>query len=204
MDENQISYEEIDREIEERKKEKRQKLPHSIFDAVELIAITLAILLLVTSFLFRLSVVSGGSMSHTLESGDRLLISDLLYTPKNGDIVVLQMPDEITERYSQLEKGEAVIKRVIAVGGQTVEIKNSVVYVDGQALSEPYVFFDETHDDTKANMQPITVSDGCVFVMGDHRNNSFDSRYFGEVDADIIIGKVLLRLMPFSSFGSVN
>ncbi len=204
MDENQISYEEIDREIEERKKEKLQKLPHSIFDAVELIAITLAVLLLVTSFLFRLSVVSGSSMSHTLENGDRLLISDLLYTPKNGDIVVLQMPDEITERYSQLEEGEAVIKRVIAVGGQTVEIKDSVVYVDGQALSEPYVFFDDVHVDTKANMQPITVSDGCVFVMGDHRNNSFDSRYFGEVDADIILGKVLLRLMPFSSFGSVR
>ncbi len=202
MDENQISYEEIDREIEERKKEKLQKLPHSIFDAVELIAITLAVLLLVTSFLFRLSVVSGGSMSHTLEGGDRLLISDLLYTPKNGDIVVLQMPDEITERYSQLEKGEAIIKRVIAVGGQTVEIKDSVVYVDGQALREPYVLLDDM--DSKANMKPITVSDGCVFVLGDHRNNSLDSRYFGEVDADIIIGKVLLRLMPFSSFGSVN
>ena len=202
MDENQISYEEIDREIEERKKEKLQKLPHSIFDAVELIAITLAVLLLVTSFLFRLSVVSGGSMSHTLEGGDRLLISDLLYTPKNGDIVVLQMPDEITERYSQLEKGEAIIKRVIAVGGQTVEIKDSVVYVDGQALREPYVLLDDM--DSKANMKPITVSDGCVFVLGDHRSNSLDSRYFGEVDADIIIGKVLLRLMPFSSFGSVR
>lgn len=202
MDENQISYEEIDRQIEERKKETHQKLPHSIFDTVELIAITLAVLLFVTTFLFRLSVVSGGSMSHTLENGDRLLISDLLYTPKNGDIVVLQMPDEITERYSQLEKGEAVIKRVIAIGGQTVQIKNSVVYVDGQALNEPYVLLDDV--DGKANMQPITVSDGCVFVMGDHRNNSLDSRYFGEVDADIIIGKVLLRLMPFSSFGSVN
>ncbi len=202
MDENQISYEEIDREIEERKKEKLKKLPHSIFDTVELIAITLAVLLLVTSFLFRLSVVSGGSMSHTLEGGDRLLISDLLYTPKNGDIVVLQMPDEITERYSQLEKGEAIIKRVIAVGGQTVEIKNSVVYVDGQALNEPYVLLDDV--DSRANMKPITVSDGCVFVLGDHRNNSLDSRYFGQVDADVIIGKVLLRLMPFSSFGSVN
>lgn len=202
MDENQISYEEIDREIEERKKEKLQKLPHSIFDTVELIAITLAVLLLVTSFLFRLSVVSGGSMSHTLEDGDRLLISDLLYTPKNGDVVVLQMPDEITERYSQLEKGEAIIKRVIAVGGQTVEIKGSIVYVDGQALNEPYVLLDKT--DSKANMSPVTVSDGCVFVMGDHRSNSLDSRFFGEVDADVIIGKVLLRLMPFSSFGSVR
>lgn len=202
MDENQISYEEIDRQIEERKKETRQKLPHTVFDTVELIAITLAVLLFVTTFLFRLSVVSGGSMSHTLENGDRLLISDLLYTPKNGDIVVLQMPDKITERYSQLEKGEAVIKRVIAVGGQTVEIKNSVVYVDGQAINEPYVLLDGV--DGKANMQPFTVSEGCVFVMGDHRSNSLDSRYFGEVDANIIIGKVLLRLMPFSSFGSVR
>ncbi len=202
MDENQISYEEIDREIEERKKEKRQKLPHSIFDTVELIAITLAVLLLVTTFLFRISVVSGGSMSHTLEGGDRLLISDLLYTPENGDIVVLQMPDKITERFEQLEKGEAIIKRVIAVGGQTVEIKNSVVYVDGQALNEPYVLLDGI--DRRADMKPITVQSGHVFVLGDHRNNSLDSRYFGEVDADIIIGKVLLRLMPFSSFGSVK
>ena len=202
MDENQISYEEIDRQIEERKKETLKKLPHTVFDTVELIAITLAVLLFVTSFLFRLSVVVGGSMSRTLDDKDRLLISDLLYTPKNGDIVVLQMPDSITEKFNRLEKGEAIIKRVIAVGGQTVEIRDSVVYVDGEALEEPYAYFDGV--DTRADMAPLTVQNGYVFVLGDHRNNSLDSRYFGEVDADIIIGKVLLRLMPFSSFGSVE
>ncbi|MBQ2719519.1 MAG: signal peptidase I [Clostridia bacterium] len=201
MDNNQISYEEIDREIEERAAAKRKKRPHEIFDLTELVLITLSVILLCSLFLFRQTVVSGGSMEGTLSDGERLLISDFFYTPKAGDVVVIQIEDEIADAYPELTRNEAIIKRVIATEGQTVGIVRGVVYVDGSPLREGYVFRDG--HDTKANMAPVTVSEGHVFVMGDHRNSSLDSRYFGEVDERTVIGKVLFRILPFSRFGGV-
>ncbi len=203
MDENQISYEEIDREIEERAADRRRRRPHEIFDFVELIVITLSVIVLATLFLFRQTIVSGGSMNNTLLDGEHLIISDLLYTPKTGDIVVLQVTDEIAGKYPQLSENEAIIKRVIATEGQTVGIVNGTVYVDGVALAESeYVMRDGI--DTHANMPTVTVSEGHLFVLGDHRNSSLDSRYFGEVDERTVIGKALLRIFPFSRFGGIS
>lgn len=199
MDENQISYEEIDREIEERAAAKRKKLPHEIFDFAELIVITLAILILITVFLFRQTIVSGDSMTPTLKENEHLIISDFFYTPKTGDIVVFQIEDEIDERYTQLSKNEPLIKRVIATEGQTVRIEAGTVYVDGKALSEKYVFYNDLR-----YMPERTVPEGHIFVMGDCRINSLDSRYFGEIDERTVIGKVLFRILPFSEFGGVD
>lgn len=202
MDEHQLSYEEIDREIAERAKEKRRKRPNTVFDVFEVLAVTLAVLLFINLFLFRQSVVSGQSMMNTLEDGERLIISDLFYSPKSGDIVVVQLPDEITDSFPSLQKKEALVKRVIATEGQTVQIKSGNVYIDGSLLQEEYVYRDGA--DRFYNMAPVTISPGCVFVMGDHRNNSYDSRYFGEISTDNIVGKVLIRVAPFSRFGGVR
>ena len=202
MDENQISYEEIDREMQERAAAKRRRLPHEIFDFAELILVTLALLVLVTTLFIRQTVVVGGSMEPTLKNGEQLFISDLFYTPKAGDIVVVQVDGDIAERFTSLHENEAIIKRVIATEGQTVGIVNGTVYIDGVPLSEDYVLRDGT--DHKLNMPTVPVREGHIFLMGDHRNNSLDSRWFGEVDERTVIGKILFRFLPLSQFGGVN
>ncbi|MBO7293604.1 MAG: signal peptidase I [Clostridia bacterium] len=206
MDNNQISYEEIDREIEARAASKKQRLPHDIFDFSELILVVIAVLLLLSTFLVRQTVVSGSSMDPTLKHGERLLISNLLYTPKAGDIVVLQVEEEIANRHSSLYKNEPIIKRVVATEGQTVSIVNGTVYIDGEALTEEYKRVPGPYDraDERANMAPVTISEGHIFVMGDNRGSSLDSRWFGEVDERTVIGKVILRFYPFSAFGGVR
>jgi signal peptidase I len=202
MDENQISYEEIDREIEERAAKTKKRLPHDIFDFAELILITLSILVLVTTLLIRQTVVFGGSMEPTLKNGEQLFISDLFYTPKCGDIVVVQVDADTAAQYSSLQKHEAIIKRVIATEGQTVAIVGGTVYVDGEPLAEDYVLRDGP--DAKLNMPTTTVKEGHIFLLGDHRNSSLDSRWFGEVDERTVIGKVLFRFLPLSRFGGVS
>ena len=172
----------------------KKSFAHTFFDAAELFIITLFIVLGVTSVFFRHSIVDGPSMMNTLTDGDHLIISDIFYEPKAGDIVVC---------YSdQLKKN--IVKRVIATEGQTVVIKNNEVYVDSVKLDEDYVYIDNNR--YRYQDGQWTVSDGCIFVMGDHRNNSTDSRseLVGEIDTRFVIGKVVIRLYPFSKFGSVD
>lgn len=203
MDENQISYEEIDREIEERATDRRRRRPHEIFDFVELIVIALSVILLVTLFIFRQTIVEGGSMNNTLLDGERIVISDLLYTPKAGDIVVLQVTEEMAAKNPKLVENGAIIKRVIATEGQTVTIKGGTVFVDGIALDEKYVYRDGP-DYAHTGTLTVTVSEGHLFVLGDHRNSSYDSRDFGEVDERTVIGKALFRIFPFSRIGGIS
>lgn len=200
MDENQISYEEIDKEIEERAHKRRQKLPHDIFDFVEFFVIAFAVILLAFTFLVRQTVVTGGSMRPTLENEDRLIISNLFYTPKAGDIVVIQIDDDIAaKRPTVLEKDSSIIKRVIATEGQTVSIQNGSVYVDGALLDADFSYLSDND-----SMAEITVSEGHIFVLGDNRSVSLDSRVLGEIDKRTVIGKVLFRLAPFSEFGGIK
>ena len=200
MDENQISYEEIDREIAERANNKRAKIPHDIFDFVEFFVIAFAIILLVFTFLIRQTVVTGGSMLPTLSDGDRLVISDFFYTPKAGDIVVIQIEDEVAaKRPSVLAADSSIIKRVIATEGQTVLIQSGVVYVDGVPFEADFDYYKDFDD-----MAEITVSEGHIFVMGDNRKVSLDSCALGEIDERTVIGKVLFRLAPFSVFGGID
>lgn len=149
-------------------------------------------ILLVFMFLFRMVVVSGPSMMQTLQDGDRLiLLSNVLYTnPKCGDIVVASK--------DSFKDGEPIIKRVIATEGQTVDIdfEQGVVYVDGAALDEPYT-------NTPTNLFegtsfPLTVMEGCVFVLGDNRNDSLDSRsiQIGQIDKRELLGKVIFLAIP--------
>ena len=173
--------------------EKRVSAAHSVFDFVELLVLTLAAVLLITSFLFRHSVVDGASMESTLHDGDHLIISSAFYEPKVGDIIVF-------EDYSTRHK-KPLVKRIIATEGQTVTVlSDTEVLVVGQLITGG--FTDGVSADYTYPMEPVTVSEGCVFVMGDHRNNSTDSRRFGEISVESILGKVLLRVYPLRDFGA--
>ena len=149
-------------------------------------------ILLVFLLLFRVVVVSGGSMNQTLFDGDYLLlINNVFYSePKQGDIIVASK--------ESFKDGEPIIKRVIATEGQWVDIdfNMGVVYVNGTALDEPYTA-------TPTNLYegvnfPLLVDEGCIFVMGDNRNASKDSRSteIGQVDKREILGKVIFLALP--------
>lgn len=178
-----------------------------LYDWVQCIVTALVAGVLVFLFIGRVIGVIGPSMMQTLQQGDRIITSNLFYTPKAGDIVVVKKASF---------GDEPIVKRVIATGGQTVDIdfEAGVVYVDGTALDEPYT-------NTPTTLQedfdgPVTVPEGCLFLMGDNRNSSTDSRSasIGMVDRRCVIGKVLFVLIPgtgltgtdardWSRFGSV-
>lgn len=179
-----------------------RSIVHDIFDVIELIALAFGIILFVSAFLFRHSVVSGDSMLGTLHDGEHLLISNFLYEAEAGDIIVCQLEAEQEQKFPHISTKEPLIKRIIATEGQRVKIENGELYVDGNKIEENYVFRDGA--DSIMNMKEITVSKNHVFIMGDHRNDSLDSRYFGEVDSRLIIGRVILRVFPFEKLGSVN
>lgn len=165
-----------------------------IYDWMQSLVFALIISIIVFIFIFRIVDVVGDSMNPTLINGDKLVVSDVFYKPKQGDIVIFRK-DEY--------KAEALVKRVIATEGQTIEIDfdRGRVYVDGELLDEPYIA-----EPTRNQLDfqgPQTVPAGCVFVMGDNRNASSDSRRaeIGMVDERLIVGKVLLRIFPLDSIG---
>ena len=152
--------------------------------------------LLIFSLCFRMVVVSGPSMNNTLMDGDwLLLLSNVFYTnPEYGDIIVASK--------ESFKDGEPIVKRVIATEGQTVNIDfaEGIVYVDEIALDEPYTL---TDTNIMEGVQfPVTVDEGCVFVMGDNRNNSKDSRSneIGLIDCREILGKAVFVLFPGTNY----
>lgn len=153
--------------------------------------------LLTFSLLFRVVVVSGPSMNKTLVDGDWLmLVGNVLYrNPHPGDIVVVSK--------STYDNGTPIIKRVIALEGQTVDIDfdEGIVYVDGHALVEPYTF--EPTWLQEGMEFPLTVNKGCIFVMGDNRNDSKDSRSpeIGQVDCREVLGKAVFLFYPGNNAG---
>lgn len=152
----------------------------------------LAVVMIVFMLLFRIVIVSGSSMYSTLLDGDWLLVtgSVLYQEPKHGDIIVASK--------DSFNDGEPIIKRVIATEGQTVDIdfEAGIVFVDGVPLEEDYTY-------TPTNAQegivfPITIADGCIFVMGDNRNGSKDSRHpsIGMIDTREVLGRAVFLLFP--------
>lgn len=167
-------------------------------------ALVFALLLLILSFTFlgRIISVDGSSMYPTLHDKDMLLLQCVGYQPKQGDIVVLTKP------FGGFTS--PIVKRIIATGGQTVRIDyaEGLVYVDGVPLSEPYIneVMREPSPMTNLTIDYAEVPEGSVFVMGDNRNASSDSRHpdLGVVDERYILGRAFFVLLPFDRLSPIN
>ncbi len=185
--------------VEDKKKSTAgRKLLLQIFDFAEMLAVVTVCIILCFSLFFRLNIVDGPSMESTLHTGEYLVVSDVLYTPKTGDIVVIH--DLTAGNYT-----DPIVKRVIATEGQTVDIdfETWTVTVDGEVLDESsYRRLDGSPPRYPTLEFPLTVEEGHVFVMGDNRYLSADSRLpeIGTVDERCVVGKVYARVFPFESF----
>ena len=172
----------------------REKLRSEIYDWVQSLITALMICIVLFLFFVRVIDVSGDSMNPSLFDGNKMLVSDLFYKPKAGDVVIFKK--------DSYDPGKALVKRVVAVGGQTVNIDfdTGIVYVDGEPLDEPYTA-DLTYNKLDF-MGPWRVPEGCVFVMGDNRNASTDSRdkRIGNVDERLIIGRAYVVVYPVGEF----
>ena len=169
----------------------------NMFDWVQSIIVAVTVLFLAFTFVFRPVQVVGDSMLPTLQDGNWLFVSAFNETPEYGQIVIVTQPNKTAS-------GEPIVKRVIAVGGQTVDIDfdSGAVFVDGVQLDEPYIK-ELTHNSFDVSF-PLTVPDGFLFVMGDNRNNSLDSRSsrVGLIDRRYILGSVMFRAYPFGKIGA--
>lgn len=165
-----------------------EKTPHPAakwFDFVSTVAGAIAAVMLILVFLFRVVTVDGQSMVPNLQHGDRLILTDVTTRYKRGEIVVISRSDDAP-----------LVKRVVAVAGDTIDFLDGRVYLNGSLLEEPYID-QETYDVSPGPPDfPLTVPRGYVFVMGDNRGNSLDSRSYevGLIDIHNIMGKVLVHL----------
>ena len=182
-----------------KKQEEKVSLAQSVVLYVHDLTYMLLSVILVFLLLFRVIVVTGDSMYDTLWDGDfLLLLSNVFYSrPEQGDIVVISK--------KSFDDGKPIVKRVIATEGQTVDIdfEQGIVYVDGQALQEPYIRDLTTQD--RGTRFPLTVAPGCIFVLGDNRPVSRDSRApeIGQIDTREVLGKALCLMLPGTHHGSL-
>ncbi|WP_035041017.1 signal peptidase I [Desulfovibrio sp. X2] len=188
-----------------------------IKEYTEALFIALILALFIRSFVVQAFKIPSGSMLQTLQIGDHLLVNKFIYgvrlpylhtqiipvsEPKDGDIIVFIFPGapvqgtgifSLDEQMRAGAGGKDFIKRVIGVPGDTIEIKDKVVYRNGQPLSEPYVqHVDPRIIPSRDDMAPVTVPPDHYFVMGDNRDESYDSRYWGFVPRENILGKAMI------------
>ena len=183
---------------EEEKAEKEASVRVDLYEWIQSLMTALVICMAVFILCVRTIDVSGSSMFPTLHDGDKMLVSNLLYQPKAGDIVVFKTDNYDPER--------ALVKRVIATEGQEISIDfdRGVVYIDGLPVEEDYIA-----ELTKTKLDfigPQTVPEGCIFVMGDNRNASTDSRKkeIGMVDNRMLLGRAYYVLFPVNDMGWIK
>lgn len=200
---------------------RRKEHPPLIREVPILVLISLVVAILIKSFLVQAFFIPSSSMEPTLLPGDRVLVNKLAYRLDDvdrGDVVVFENPNPalLPDRsilgsvFHWLGEGlgfaqpedEDLIKRVIGVAGDSVEIRNRTVHVNGEALAEPYV----TRDARAAmgDYGPVTVPEGMLFVLGDNRGNSADSRAIGFVPEDRVVGRAFVIIWPPSDLGGLG
>ena len=177
--------------------EREMTLLEVVFEWTSALIFALVFVLLLLTFVFRQVTVSGPSMNDTLQDGDRLIVTNMMYEVQDGDIIVASHG----ENYDN-----AIIKRVIATAGQSLSINYDTgeVKVDGVVLREHYIK-GTTKEPSRPLDVPETIPEGYVFVMGDNREHSLDSRStdIGLIPYNNIVGKVIFRMYPWYSLGSV-
>ncbi|MBX6378191.1 MAG: signal peptidase I [Clostridia bacterium] len=157
----------------------------AVWEVLQTVIVAFLLAVLLRTFVVESFVVRGSSMYPTLVDGERLLVAKFTYRftePRRGDIIVFRSP---------LNPQEDFIKRVIGLPGETVSIQGGAVYIDGKPLDEPYI---RRHD--AGSLRPVTVPPGHLFVLGDNRVNSEDSRYFGAIRQEQVKGKALIVWWP--------
>lgn len=194
-------------EVGNKKNNEKSTFKADFFDWLEILVTAIVLLVVLFTFIFKVVTIDGPSMENTLHNGERIVISNIGADAKSGDIVVISRNQN--NIVADTDAAAPIIKRVIATEGQIVDIdfETGVVYVDGVALNESYV---KTPTNVKFDINfPVSVPEDCVFVLGDNRNNSTDSRSsligdHGMIDKRYILGKVVLRVLPFDKFGRVE
>lgn len=166
----------------------------SFTELLESIAIAVVLAFVIRIFLFQPFYIPSGSMEPTLQIGDRIIVNKITYRfsePKRGDVMVFKYP---------LEPSRDYIKRVIGLPGETLEIKDSALYINGQVVEEQYL------DPNLRFMDygPVTVPANAYFMMGDNRNNSQDSRFWGTLQRNYVVGKAVWIFWPLDRFGSIK
>lgn len=199
-----------DKSTETKQENEKSSFVINLFDWLDVFVKAMIVVVILFTAVFKIATIDGDSMQNTVFHGEKVIISNVFYSPKQGDIVV------VSRNYKNsadcYERNSApIIKRVIATEGQTVDIdfEEGIVYVDGKALDEPYT---KTPTNLSYDIDfPITVKKDCVFLLGDNRNDSLDSRSSrigaegtGQVDKRYILGKVLTRIYPLNKIGSLN
>ena len=178
----------------------------SLRDWIIVVVVALFAALMIRVFVFQQFYISGPSMQTTLYDNNRVLVNKLSYKLHGigrGDVVVF---DRVTTNGGTVNHDD-LIKRVIALGGDTLEIKKCVVYLNGVALEEKYLDADDVAQSDLnsrcrvANLKEQTIPDGMIFVMGDNRSESFDSRRFGPIDEDLVVGRAFMIVWPINRIG---
>ncbi len=192
--------------LPDEKTQEKLGLVAGVFEWLTILTEAVIAVVIIFGLIFRVATIDGDSMKNTLYHGEKVIITNLAYEPKQGDIVVISRnmgnPDLQSENMP-------IIKRVIAVAGQTVDInfETGVVSVNGKALKEDYI---KTPTYNSADVKfPVTVPEGCIFVLGDNRAVSLDSRYStvgknGMIDKRYVLGHAVFRMFPFERIGRLD
>ncbi len=180
-------------------KTEKKSVGKEIFEWVQAIVVAFVVAMFLRTFVFTMVVVDGTSMEPTLHHAERMVVSRMNNNSlKYGDVVIFR---------PEMSPETPYVKRVIATAGQTVsfDFESGITIVDGEPLYEPYIY-DTINSDKFGTFNPytnpeITVPDGCLFVMGDNRNNSRDSRMIGVIETEDVIGKAIFRFWPLNRAG---
>ena len=183
----------FDENVEENEKLVSPMRKHPIREFVESIVVAIILAVFIIVFVVQGFFIPSGSMRMTLLEGDRILVNKFLYRfgdPINGDVIVFKFPPDPDRTF---------IKRIIAHGGQTVEVRENKLFVNGDLVEEPYL-----NETEQMDFGPVKVPESSYFVMGDNRNASDDSRYWGFVPRENILGKAFVIYFPIKRVGLLN
>ena len=175
--------------------QEKPKVIRFLINLVIIVAVVLVLQWIMREFLFQAYNVPSGSMETTIQTNDMIFSEKVSYyfrEPQAGDIITFEDPET---------PGRTLVKRVIAVGGQTVDLQDGKVVVDGVALDEEYTHGLPSSALKSSITYPYTVPEGYLWVMGDNRTNSSDSRYFGAIKVSSVTGRACLCYWPLNDFG---